>query len=240
MPFYSKEQAIPLDAMPARGLFFLDGDLLARRYRQDWTKGKTYPLITFPSGIAREIAPGSDPGGVPSLHIWGALDLPYSATRDQAYDIAQAAAAEGDYHILKQGGDALTIVNAQGSRAYHLIYDGQQLVDIRHAPPWAMELLDGESRAVLPPLYHNEGLGLEAVAPVKFFTPDSNWTWYPTEFDGSDLLFGLVSGFEVELGYFSVGELESVRGPLGLPLERDLYYEPKSLRELQVLHRRGD
>ena len=31
-----------------------------------------------------------------------------------------------------------------------------------------------------------------------------------------------VDGFEKELGYFSLRELESARGPLGLPIERDL------------------
>jgi hypothetical protein len=99
-----------------------------------------------------------------------------------------------------------------------------------------MELLDSQSRAVLPALYENEHLGLDAVAPVKFFTPDANWTWYPTEHDGEDLFFGLVSGFDVELGYFSLSELESVRGPFGLAIERDRYYQPKTLRDLKQYH----
>ena len=101
-----------------------------------------------------------------------------------------------------------------------------------------MELLGGEQRALLPPLYYNEQIGLEAVAPLKFFTPASSWTWYPTEFDGDDIFFGLVSGFEVEMGYFSLSELEGVRDPLGLPIERDLYFEPTTLRELKALHER--
>ena len=50
--------------------------------------------------------------------------------------------------------------------------------------------------------------------------------------NGEDNFFGLVSGSEVELGYFSLKELKEVKGPIGLPIERDLYYEPKSLREL--------
>jgi hypothetical protein len=37
MPWYNKEQATPFDAMPARGLFFLNGDIVVRRYQQDWT-----------------------------------------------------------------------------------------------------------------------------------------------------------------------------------------------------------
>ena len=57
-----------------------------------------------------------------------------------------------------------------------------------------------------------------------------------TYFDGEDIFFGLVSGFELELGYFSLSELESVRGPLGLPIERDLYFEPKTLQDLFEHH----
>ena len=103
-------------------------------------------------------------------------------------------------------------------------------------PSEVAELLDGESRAILPELYSNEHLGMDAIAPVKFFTPDGSWTWYASEYDGEDLFFGLVSGFEVELGYFSLTELEGVRGSLGLPVERDLYFKPTTLYELQKQH----
>ncbi|MBL8152777.1 MAG: DUF2958 domain-containing protein [Anaerolineae bacterium] len=101
-----------------------------------------------------------------------------------------------------------------------------------------MDLLPDELRAVLPRLYANEEVGMEAIAPLKFFTPDANWTWYPTEFDGEDTFFGLVSGYEVELGYFTLSELEEVRGGLGLPIERDLYFTPTTLKALQEYHRR--
>jgi hypothetical protein len=98
--------------------------------------------------------------------------------------------------------------------------------------PFGENLLDKNSREKLPPLYSSETLGLMAIAPVKFFTPDSNWSWYASEFDGNDIFFGLVAGFEVELGYFSLQEMQTVRGPLGLPIERDLHYEPKTLKNL--------
>ena len=104
-------------------------------------------------------------------------------------------------------------------------------------PPTGDNLLDAESKEKLPALYSGEELGLMAVALVKFFTPDSNWTWYASEFDGEDLFFGLVSGFEVELGYFLLSELQSVKGPLGLPIERDLYYKTKTLKELIAHHK---
>ena len=105
-------------------------------------------------------------------------------------------------------------------------------------PPTGDNLLDPKSREKLPPLYSNEHLGLMAIALVKFFTPGSTWTWYASEFDGEDIFFGLVDGLETELGYFSLSELESIRGPLGLPIERDLHFESKTLKELMNKHRK--
>lgn len=80
-----------------------------------------------------------------------------------------------------------------------------------------------------------EEKGLDAVAVVKFFTPDSNWTWYATEFDGDDLFFGLVDGFEKEIGYFRLSELKSVKGALGLPIERDMFFKPKNTKRIDEL-----
>ena len=96
-----------------------------------------------------------------------------------------------------------------------------------------MELLTQEIRNKLPKLYEQEDLDNKAIAYVKFFTPDSNWTWYATEFDGKDTFFGLVEGFEVELGYFSLSELQSIKGIMGLPIERDIYWKPKTLEEIR-------
>jgi hypothetical protein len=104
--------------------------------------------------------------------------------------------------------------------------------------PRHQKLLTKELRDKLPELYSGEKVGLEAKALVKFFTPSGSWTWYASEFDGADTFFGLVSGFEVELGYFSLSELEGVRDALGLPIERDLYFLPKSLKELMEAHQR--
>ena len=95
-----------------------------------------------------------------------------------------------------------------------------------------MNLLSKEVEAKLPPLGDQDGLGYDALAHVKLFTPDSNWTWYATEYDPEQrLFFGLVIGFEQELGYFTLDELEAARGPLGLPIERELHFEPKPLKD---------
>lgn len=95
-----------------------------------------------------------------------------------------------------------------------------------------MQLLTKEIRAKIPPLYGQDGLGGRAIAHVKFFTPDSSWTFWATEFDGEDLFFGLVEGHVKELGYFSLSELQRVKGPMGLPIERDVHWQPKRLDEI--------
>ena len=68
---------------------------------------------------------------------------------------------------------------------------------------------------------------------IKFFHPCSSWTWYVTEYSEEDnLSFGLIDGHEIELGYFSMDELSSLR-VRGLPIERDLYWKPMKLSELK-------
>ncbi len=65
---------------------------------------------------------------------------------------------------------------------------------------------------------------------VKLFTPDAGATWLLTEADPDepDRLFGLCDlGLGCpELGYVSLAEIQSVRGKLGLPIERDLFFKP--------------
>lgn len=90
-----------------------------------------------------------------------------------------------------------------------------------------MQLLTTELRAQLPKLYAQEKV-VDPIVYARFFTPDSSWTWYVTEGDednGDFRFFGYVVGLEKEWGYFILSELESARGPLRLPIERDLYFE---------------
>jgi len=104
-----------------------------------------------------------------------------------------------------------------------------------------MKLLPKEIREILPPLYSQDGKGGKAVVYAKYFTPSSSWTWLATEGEpvldesGKEVdfkFFGLVEGHEKELGYFVLSELEEVRGPMGLPIERDLHFKPKMLEEI--------
>ena len=98
-----------------------------------------------------------------------------------------------------------------------------------------MDLLPEELKRILPPLYSQKS----SSAPIvhgKLFTPDAGWTWFITEGseeeDGDWLLFGYVIGLEEEWGYFLLSEIASVQGPLGLPVERDLWFQPGPIDEV--------
>lgn len=91
-----------------------------------------------------------------------------------------------------------------------------------------MMLLTAEIRKKLPKLYSQEKVK-DPIVWVKFFVPWNRWTFFATEFDGKDTFFGYIVGHEKELGYFSLKELQSVKGPGGLTIERDRYFRPTLL-----------
>ena len=93
-----------------------------------------------------------------------------------------------------------------------------------------MKLLTQEIRKKLPPL-GSQAENLDPIIQVKFFCPWSHWTWFAYEFDGEDVFFGYVKGDFDEYGTFSLSELESVKGPLGLGIERDIYFIAKPLSQ---------
>lgn len=117
-----------------------------------------------------------------------------------------------------------------------------------------MKLLTKQIRQILPALYSQEQIE-DPMVWVKYFTPDAGWTWYATEGSPVDengmmieegaatpavdfLFFGYVIGLEAELGYFSLSELEQIRGALGLPVERDLHFTPCRLSQVMSGERR--
>ena len=100
-----------------------------------------------------------------------------------------------------------------------------------------MKLLTKAIEKKLPEPLSTDGQGDAAIAQVKFFCPWNQWTWYATEYDPQDrIFFGLVVGFETELGSFSLDELESVRGMFGLGIERDTSFRPTTLTECRRSH----
>ena len=91
-----------------------------------------------------------------------------------------------------------------------------------------MELIPQEIKELIPKLYETEEQN-NPIAYVKLFLDD--WTWYITELSiDNNICFGyVISPFESELGYFSLNEIKSIKGSLGLGVERDLSFKPTAL-----------
>lgn len=108
-----------------------------------------------------------------------------------------------------------------------------------------MMMLTKENRQTLPRLYSQDGKGEDATVFVKYFAPWSFWTWYATEGEpvrdetGKEIdfmFFGWVFGDYPELGNFVLSELENVKGPMGLKIERDRYFDPQPLSKVKAYH----
>ena len=76
----------------------------------------------------------------------------------------------------------------------------------------------------------------DPVVVAKFFNPCGAGTWYATEYDPkAKVFFGYVSIFgdwNDEWGSFSLEELEAYRGPMGLGVERDLFFDEKPFSQV--------
>jgi len=76
----------------------------------------------------------------------------------------------------------------------------------------------------------------DPVVIAKFFNPVGAGTWYATEYNPNErMFFGYVSIFgdwNDEWGPFSLDELESYRGPFGLGIERDIYFDEQPISKV--------
>jgi len=100
-----------------------------------------------------------------------------------------------------------------------------------------MKLLTKEIERNIPALYSTENTAeSDKSIAVKFFTPWTGWTWYAVEGerneDGDFLFFGLVHGQDREWGYFTLAELESIVGPMGMKIERDMYFDKMTINDV--------
>ena len=100
-----------------------------------------------------------------------------------------------------------------------------------------MQLITKELEELIPKMYSDENTKLEdKIVYAKLFTPDSNWTWWILEYDKAErICFAMVHGIEKELGYVSITELESIKGPMGLKVERDLHFTPTRYGDIEEL-----
>ena len=80
----------------------------------------------------------------------------------------------------------------------------------------------------IPKLYETEEQN-NPIAYVKLFL--DGWTWFITEISiDNNICFGyVISPFGAELGYFSLEEIKSIKGTLGIGVERDLSFKPTKL-----------
>ena len=71
---------------------------------------------------------------------------------------------------------------------------------------------------------YDEGSDMDQMVVAKYFDAMGDWKWFLMNMDkDEDYCWGIVKGFAVEMGSFSLAELKEV---LGRRLERDLYFEP--------------
>lgn len=257
MGWIEKRKSATFERLPIHGLVYLDGDLLARLieernrgvefpiFNPQWLKGQKFPMVEFPSGERFDLweTKAEARGGI--VHIFGEMDLPiWGQARDDAYSQADDIASEVGYIAHKRGDNGLEVMGYDRGEHYLITYDNTQrrIVNIE---PIAVEhpipiqrppLLDAESRQRLPKLRATEHQGVNALAQVKFFVP-GGWTWYASEYDGEDIFFGLVIGFETEFGIFSLSELTSLRGGGGQLAERDTTFQPTPFAKLLEKHK---
>ncbi len=96
-----------------------------------------------------------------------------------------------------------------------------------------MKLLTKEIIKKLPKLYATEDIDLlDKEVVCKFFNPCGLGTWYAIEgqeVDGDFIFFGLVDLHEKEFGYFSLNELQAIKLPFGLSIERDIHFSSEKV-----------
>lgn len=101
-----------------------------------------------------------------------------------------------------------------------------------------MKLLTKEiiSKFEVHPFHSQEEKGFDAEVLVKYFNPMGAGTWLVTEAerDGDDWrLFGYAHLFEWEWGYLMLSDLQNLKLPYGMTVERDLHIsEHATVRDL--------
>ena len=80
---------------------------------------------------------------------------------------------------------------------------------------------------------YRRGSSMKQNVVAKFFSPSSNWTWYMMNLgEDLDYAWGIVQGFELEMGSFLISELQKIKGQFGLGIERDLYFKSRPAEEI--------
>jgi len=94
-----------------------------------------------------------------------------------------------------------------------------------------------EKKFIKNPPYSQRDKGKDAEVIVKYFDPCGAGTWLITEAEklenGDWWLYGYITlGYEWEWGPILLSELQAHRGRLGIGIERDLWCEGQTVKEL--------
>ena len=84
---------------------------------------------------------------------------------------------------------------------------------------------------------YDKGSDMEQMVVAKFFDSRGSWKWYLMNMDrDEDYCWGIVKGFEVEMGSFSMDALKSQQPRI----QRDLYFEPIKASEVWEQLNKGE
>ena len=96
-----------------------------------------------------------------------------------------------------------------------------------------MELLPNDVSRHLPPIAAPGQRDYEAIARLHFLLPWSKWAWFASEYCPElELFWGAIVGPQRRIfGYFALDELNSIRGPGGHRVERDIFWTARALKD---------
>ena len=81
------------------------------------------------------------------------------------------------------------------------------------------------------------GSDMEQMVVAKFFDARGSWKWFlMNKGKDDDYCWGIVKGFEVEMGSFSMEELKSMQPRI----QRDLYFEPMKAKDVWEQLNKGE
>jgi len=128
-----KDTPEPFDQQPIDGLFYLDGDVVGRRFNRNWMDGYKLPMIAFPSGDSFELwISGNDQEYTAVIHIFGEMNLPLFDQRDNAYEYAVSISSQCGYLAEKIGEYLIEVWGCDTSEHYRITYDNDQghMIDV--------------------------------------------------------------------------------------------------------------
>ena len=77
---------------------------------------------------------------------------------------------------------------------------------------------------------YDKGSDMEQMVVAKYFDAMGDWKWFLMNMgEDEDYCWGIVKGFEVEMGSFLLSDLKEA---LGLRFQRDLYFEPMKAKDV--------